>query len=606
MNFSENNVFAFGSLKQKSAIFDATMKNLSISSDNEKFLSLLDLRVYFFSDATNQQKSVYINSIIDCMSKDNTFLASYTELLGVLYKYVNTDWQNTIADTIIALSAKITSTIRGIVSLLNFYKNAHRLFDDEKENKFTTLIEIISKSAPPQLDETFMYASQNRLRTFPPHVDSEVLFVIPEFLSGMSFLQMPISLMTAMEQTEKAGLNCDILDNRVFGYSIEQVAAFSQKYQFVVVCSSTVDQVQNYFLDYRYDVFRLTVRSIKNLGATIIVCGAHGSVKPQLVMKDVPADYLISGEFDFQIADLLRSLRTEQGVANLPNIYYRKDGELKFTYKDENKLHPIEWSNVAVPYDRVRHSDYFGYNFFENTHVKKMNWGILQASRGCPYKCAFCYDFYEKRVRFKRREIVIEEITKLLDSGVSEVFFIDQTFTLNREYTINLCKAIIDAGIKFSWRCETRVDLVDEELLAFMKKAGCNQIWLGVESLDESVLQKNDKNYGIDTLEKSVALIEAAGISYCVFIMLGMVGDTSETVRKTVNEIIGRNIHTTRSIITFTPRFGTAVMTELSICENPENLDFHALYYLKGSIANTISSADLADSLSRLLQYVSK
>ena len=605
MKSDEYKIFALGTSEQKSGIFDETLESLGSVSESERFLSLIDLRVFFFHDASSAQKRKYVKSILTYLSGGN-FSAQYVELLGVLFKYVDPDLQDEIAERILSVANGIVKTVMGVVALLNFYKNAHRLFSEKTDEKFVAYIEQIRSSVPPRVDDTFEYILKNRLREFTQSNEADALIIIPEFLSGASFLQMPIALMSAKAQMEKRGIICDLLDNRVYSYGLKQIAAITRKYKYVIVCSSTVDQVQNYFLDYRYDVFCMTVRTVKTLQSTVIACGAHGSVKPQLVMNDAPVDYLIDGEFDFQLADLLCALKNGN-AAKVANIYYRDGDTVRYTYRDESKLHPLEWCNEAVPYGGVNYSDYFGYDYFENTHVKKTDWGIMQTSRGCPYKCAFCYDFYQKKVRFKNIDIVLSEIGELIKGGISEVFFIDQTFTLDRAYTMNLCNAIISSGFNFAWRCETRVDLLDEELLKVMKRAGCTQIWLGVESLDETVLKKNDKNYGIDTLNEVIAEIEAAGISYCVFIMLGMVGETAKSARKTVDEIIKRNMHTTRSIITFTPRFGTQVLRDSSLFDNIDidKLDFHALYYLKGSVANTIGATELAYELSRLVRYVS-
>jgi radical SAM superfamily enzyme YgiQ (UPF0313 family) len=117
---------------------------------------------------------------------------------------------------------------------------------------------------------------------------------------------------------------------------------------------------------------------------------------------------------------------------------------------------------------------------------------------------------------------------------VKEVLFYDDTFTMNRKRTLALCKSLLDRKIDLPWSCETRVDLVDLELLIEMRKAGCYLISFGVESGNQTILDSLKKGIKLEDAKMAFQLTKKAGIQTVGYFMLGSPGDTPDTIKETI------------------------------------------------------------------------
>jgi anaerobic magnesium-protoporphyrin IX monomethyl ester cyclase len=108
----------------------------------------------------------------------------------------------------------------------------------------------------------------------------------------------------------------------------------------------------------------------------------------------------------------------------------------------------------------------------------------ISLTRGCPAGCTFCGSpaFWKRRVRFHSADYFVTQMERLREKGVTFFFVSDDTFTLKRELVIDICRRIIESRLNIIWVAISRVDCVDEEMLRWMRRAGCTQISYGVES----------------------------------------------------------------------------------------------------------------------------
>ena len=159
-------------------------------------------------------------------------------------------------------------------------------------------------------------------------------------------------------------------------------------------------------------------------------------------------------------------------------------------------------------------------------------------SRGCPYSCNFCQVniYYLNQVRFRSVDNVLQEIDEIVNKfKIREINFRDQTLTINRDRLLSICHKIIEKRYKIFWRCFSCVDTVDEELLTAMKKAGCYQICYGFENGSQRVLDLSGKGITLQQAIKAAHLTKKAGIEISGAFMLGMYGDTKESIQKTID-----------------------------------------------------------------------
>jgi radical SAM superfamily enzyme YgiQ (UPF0313 family) len=162
---------------------------------------------------------------------------------------------------------------------------------------------------------------------------------------------------------------------------------------------------------------------------------------------------------------------------------------------------------------------------------------FIVTSRGCPAGCKYCIKHvtYQNSVRVRSAENIIAELKLLADLGVANVHMYADLFTVNREHVMGLCQGILDAGLKIKWMCNSRVDYVDEEMLALMGKAGCWLISWGIESADEAILKRVHKGYKKEQAFRALTWAKAAGIKNWGYFIIGLPGETEASIRATID-----------------------------------------------------------------------
>lgn len=167
----------------------------------------------------------------------------------------------------------------------------------------------------------------------------------------------------------------------------------------------------------------------------------------------------------------------------------------------------------------------------------KMPWISMITSRGCPYNCAFCSNkVFGQKYRAIEPSVVVSIMTALHDcDGIREVRFCDDVFTLNRQRTHDLCERMQAAKLNVAWSCETRVNLVDSELLKAMRRAGCYSVSYGIESGNQWVLDSLNKKTKLEQITKAVQWTREAGMRAVGYFMFGVPGETQESIERTIN-----------------------------------------------------------------------
>jgi radical SAM superfamily enzyme YgiQ (UPF0313 family) len=162
-------------------------------------------------------------------------------------------------------------------------------------------------------------------------------------------------------------------------------------------------------------------------------------------------------------------------------------------------------------------------------------------SRGCPYSCYYCSrPAISKTVRYRSAENLIQEIKYVYDFCAGKIDFQDDTFTINKKAVFDFCAAAAREKLRLTWRCNTRIDLVDEELLRAMKAGGCELIHFGIESASEKlrrgVIQKG--NFTNEQIINVLAMCRKLKIKAAGYFMIGHPGETKEEVKETKDMIL--------------------------------------------------------------------
>jgi anaerobic magnesium-protoporphyrin IX monomethyl ester cyclase len=266
----------------------------------------------------------------------------------------------------------------------------------------------------------------------------------------------------------------------------------------------------------------------KNTGCKIIVGGVHAKIYPKETMSHRSIDYVVAGDCENALPNLLAALQSKPSPARLkrvPNICFRDSGQVVQTGPGEccgflKGVYPAR--------DLLPNSMY--YSFISQ---RKNYTGIL-SSRGCPFRCNYCEQGHQTHNSVREAHDFIREIEQCYhEHGIREFDFFDPIFTMNKKRAIALCDAIKRLGLDIQYAIRTRPDCVDEEIIIALKKSGCKRIYYGIESSDQEILKKINKKSDLAVIEKVVRLTNKHGINTFGFFMFGCPGETLETIRRT-------------------------------------------------------------------------
>jgi anaerobic magnesium-protoporphyrin IX monomethyl ester cyclase len=328
----------------------------------------------------------------------------------------------------------------------------------------------------------------------------------------------PIGLMYVASALEKAGYDVHMLDNYLMKKPVEEIKQLISNLNPKIVgitCGSAT-----------YPRCVETSRAIKevNPNIKIVVGGWHASYKPDSLLSHPEIDYVVMGEGEraiTQLANALTSGNTAQ-IASIAGVGLRgKEDNIKnepaYIENMDEIPYPARHLLPLEQYDRT----------IEFLDAKPAD--VMSISRGCVFSCGFCETrkLWGNICRGFSPQRVIGEIEDLISRyGTRGIYFINDNFTLRKEKTIELCNLMIEKKLNLEWVCDTRVDLVNDELLALMSKAGCKTIWFGVESASPRILKRIGRNTTPEQVEAAFKLAKKHSIKTACSFMLGLPDET--------------------------------------------------------------------------------
>ena len=267
----------------------------------------------------------------------------------------------------------------------------------------------------------------------------------------------------------------------------------------------------------------------------IVIGGAHATSNIESVMSNSVFDYLIYGEGEETFVDLLHALEEKNVLSSITGLAYRENGILKINQPREyiRDIDTIPFPAYdLIPDLTVYHPDPSNYRFIPVVNII--------TSRGCPNQCTFCDNsIFGRKLRQRSPENVVAEIEFLVkEYGVRENAFVDDTFTIGKQRIQDIFTLLQQKGIQISWTCMSRINTVDYETLAFMKKMGCWKIKFGIESGDESILKTIRKNIDLKTAREVIGYCKKLKISTTGFFIIGHPGETKESIEKTIRYVL--------------------------------------------------------------------
>ncbi len=330
----------------------------------------------------------------------------------------------------------------------------------------------------------------------------------------------PLGLAYIAAALERKGIEVKILDLVVFPYSRQLLESVLKNFAPHIVGTTAVTMT--------FDNAISVIRDVKNIDPSIttVMGGPHVTFCAEETMSLFPElDFVVLGEGEETIAELAEALNERGDVSGIEGIVFRGKADII-----DNRLRKtrIDVDSLPLP---ARHLLPLG-------RYKALGMPVsMTTSRGCPFKCIFCVGrkMVGARVRYRNPNNVVDEMEHLAAFGFRQINVADDLFTSNENHCFKVCDEIIKRGLKIKWTSFARVDTVSVKVLKRMREAGCYAVSFGVESGNTEMLKRIKKGISLEQVINAVNMCNQAGISPHASFMLGLPGETPETLKETVD-----------------------------------------------------------------------
>lgn len=269
--------------------------------------------------------------------------------------------------------------------------------------------------------------------------------------------------------------------------------------------------------------------------AKIVMGNHHASLFADDLLKNGVADIIVRGEGEITLSKTIKALSTGKELGGIKGISYLKDGEV---VHNPNRPPVKDLDSLAYPAWHL--VDLFDRKYMELPLIGVYSTPVpIMASRGCPFSCVFCsQDTQYKKVRLRKVSNVVDEIERHVDNyGFKWFGFNDAYFPWTKRQGFEFADELIRRGLhkRVRWITESRVDMVDDELMAKLRESGLSVIFFGFESGNQRVLDLAGKRTTLAQAEIAAKAARNAGVTVMGFFMLGLPGDTKESCWDTIN-----------------------------------------------------------------------
>lgn len=324
---------------------------------------------------------------------------------------------------------------------------------------------------------------------------------------------------------EKNNRQCQIMDAYAENAGIDEIVDRIINFGTTVLGVSCVTPVMPFVHE--------LIKRIKEKQPSIVTVlgGPHPSILPDEELTDNNLDFIVRGEGEFTLLNLLNELNGGRNFGAIDGLSYKENGK-RYHNKPAQNIKNLELLPLPAYHLLPMH-----------LYSTPPQWLIVSPSfqmlttRGCVYKCGFCYVGLGKVIRYKDPKQVCEEIEYLIANyGCRQICFVDTVFPFGNKHAKEVCGEIISRNLhkKIVWFTSNRVDIINPDMLNLMYKAGCRLMTLGIESGNQEILDFMHKNTTLEQIIKAVKMSHKAGIEVTASYVFGMPGETVQTAVHTI------------------------------------------------------------------------
>ena len=384
-------------------------------------------------------------------------------------------------------------------------------------------------------------------------------------ISRLANIMPPLGLASIAAYLESKGFRADIIDGFAVPDSDAAISAYLREFRPAYLgLTSTTSSFS--------DAVRIARRAREEYpGTTTVFGGAHVSaLREKILRENAAVDLVVVGEGE----EPLERILSGESLPSISGLIYRAEGEVRFTgfqkgIDDLDRL-PFPAYGKLAGYPDAYRLPIFNYPRAPNASCI--------SSRGCPYACSYCdRSVFRRGFRYNSAAYLHAHLVHLKENyGIRHVNFYDDQFTFHRERVVEFCERLRERPLGMTFNCAVRAEHVDAALLGLMKRAGCWEISLGIETGDPDLLARHRQHSDLDLLARRIREIKACGIRTKGLLMMGLPGETEESVRRSMQYVFSLPIDDI-NLAKFTPFPGSPIYDRIreygTFDEDPAKMD---------------------------------
>jgi len=355
----------------------------------------------------------------------------------------------------------------------------------------------------------------------------KIVFLVYDNDSSVNEFPLGIGyLVSALREAGFEDQDIYVYNMDVYHYSNEELSHYLKVNEFDVVC---IGMIAGYW---QYNQLKRMMKVLNHLKnkPTVILGGYMFTPEPEFFMRKFKADYVVLGEGEKIFTQLVKNLCNRQSTDNIHGIAFWSGGKIRIN-KRQRPIQDLD--SIPFPaWDKFPIENYITKVRIRGDLAQR-SMPVL-TSRGCLYKCTFCYRM-EKGYRKRSLDSVMEECRFLIKNyHVNAICFRDELLMSTPDRTVEFAERIIKEKLNIKFDIDGRLNAARPDVLNILKRAGCVYINYGVESLDQDVLDQMNKNQTLEEIYLGISATVEAGINPGLNVIYGNIGDDRNTAFKIV------------------------------------------------------------------------
>lgn len=360
----------------------------------------------------------------------------------------------------------------------------------------------------------------------------KIVFLYPKWTSAYGIISCfakragiypPLGLAYLAAICEKLGHEVRIIDGEVEGLTCDKIVEEVVRFNPDMVGMTATTPF--------FNVVEETANSIKRVlpNVPVILGGPHITVLKEKALKSC-FDYGFVSEGDKSFPEFLEKYHGGKDISGVAGILFRDGKNVRYT---GDAQHVMDMDSLLYPAYHLLKMDKYKMGTLQG--MKKF--ATIMSVRGCPFKCIFCSTkVFGRNLRRRSPELVIAEMKYIKEKySINHFIILDDTLTLYRKHILKICDLLINEDMNITFEGTTRANLVDEEIVVKLKKAGMIRISFGLESVDENMRKVMRKEVPLASYKIANALTNKYGIETLNSCMIGLPGETIDTIKKTLS-----------------------------------------------------------------------